>query len=97
MAKINITLGGQTKSVSFTTPQANIMEQLLRGRKATYINTHHISGGDFVWYEEDGNYWGASCVGYRAFNGAMQAIKKAFSLNRQQFNELYESYIVYNQ
>ena len=69
--KKEITINGIMKLVQFTKPQAAIIDKLQNGSKATYINTHRRDGGDFVWFEKDGNYWGAECVGYRAFNGAM--------------------------
>lgn len=92
--KIEIILNGESKQVNFTKPQANIMERLLKGEKTTMINTHYRSGGDFVWFDKDGNYFGAECVGWKAFNGAMYAIVKAFNLNNEQKKELYDKYFV---
>ena len=46
------------------------------------INTHYRSGGDFVWYDADGYSWSKEYVGYKAFWGAMYAVRKAFNLNR---------------
>lgn len=92
--KMEIVFEGVKKSVNFTAPQAEIMRRLLRGEKATYINTHWMSGGEFVWYDKDGNYWGKESVGYRAFNGAMYAIRKAFSLNLEAVDRLYSQFIV---
>lgn len=84
--KIDITLNGVTKKVNFTSPQARIMERLLSGEKVTMINTHWMSGGEFVWYNEDGYEWGKESVGYRAFNGAMYAIRNAFNLKDYSFD-----------
>lgn len=92
--KLKITFEGETKSVNFTKPQAEIMERLLRGDKATYINTHRMSGGEFVWYDKEGYEYGVNCVGIKAFNGAMWAICKAFNLNNEQTIRLYNQYIV---
>lgn len=92
--KLNITFNGETKAVNFTQPQAEIMMRLLRGDKVTYINTHRMSGGEFVWYDENGYECGANCVGVKAFNGAMWAICKAFNLNDEQTIRLYDQYIV---
>lgn len=96
MAKMNITFKGETKSVNFTEPQARIAERLLRGDRATWINLHHRDGGDFVWYDKDGYGWGATCVGWKAFNGAMLAIQRTFGLDYKQYNELVDSFIIYN-
>lgn len=92
--KIKIQFEGQSKEVEFTKPQAWIVNQLQNGKRATMINTHHRDGGDFVWYDKDGYGGGAIFVGYKAFNGAMRAIVKAFNLTREQENRLYDNYIV---
>lgn len=89
----DITLHGVTKSVNLTEPQARIVDRLLAGKRATWINTHHLDGGDFVWYDKDGYYWGAEFVGWKAFNGAMLAIQRTFGLDREQYNDLYVSFI----
>ena len=92
--KMEIVFEGVKKSVNFTDPQAAIMRRLLQGERATFINTHWMSGGEFVWYDKDGNYWGKESVGYKAFNGAMRTITKVFSLNREAENRLYSQFIV---
>ena len=92
---INITINGVTKQVQFTEPQARIMKRLLNGEMATTINAHRMDGGDVVWYRKDGDYsWGAECVGWRAFNGAMLAIRNAFALDTKGEHQLYGTYIV---
>ena len=53
-----------------------------------------MSGGEFVWYDKEGYEYGANCVGVKAFNGAMWAIRKAFNLNDAQVDVLYNQYIV---
>lgn len=88
--KMNITLNGEMREVNFTKPQSAIVERLLKGEKVTTINTHRRDGGDFVWYREDGYYWGRECVGYRAFWCAMYAIRDAFGLARH--DPFYEQY-----
>jgi hypothetical protein len=76
--KIDITFKGETKKVSFTDPQARIMQRLLNGEKVTFVNEHHRDGGDFVWYPIRG--FGYEHVGWRAFQGAMRAVEKAFGM-----------------
>ena len=82
MKKIQIKFRNEIKDIKFTDPQAKIVERLLRGDKVTMINTHYRSGGDFVWYDADGYSWSKEYVGYKAFWGAMYAVRKAFNLNR---------------
>lgn len=91
---MEITINNVTKNVRFTKPQQAIMERLIKGDRATFINTHWMSGGEFVWYCEDGDYSAKEFVGYKAFNGAMWAIRKAFNLTSEQENALYEEYII---
>ncbi len=76
MKKIDITWKGETKKVSFTDPQARIIERLLNGEKYVVVNRHRMSGGDFIWYDADG--YSFEYVGVRAWQGAMFAIRKAF-------------------
>lgn len=91
--KMTVVFEGTTKMVNFTEPQARIMERLNRGEHATMINTHHISGGDFVWKEQIEKFGCLEYVGYRAFNGAMNAITKAFKLDRDAESRLYDMFI----
>ena len=93
--KIRITLGNRSKEVNFTEPQARIMTRLLNGETTIWINTHRFSGGELVWYREDGDYSQAECVGIRAFNGMVRAIGKAFGLDRDATNELHFVYTIY--
>lgn len=92
--KKQFTFNGVTKSVNFTEPQERIMMRLLSGERTTYIHTNRASGGEFVWVREDGDYENAECVGYKAFNGAMSAIKKAFNLTKEEETSLYKKYII---
>lgn len=92
--KNQITFNGVTKLVNFTEPQERIMMRLLSGEKTTYIHTNRASGGEFVWFRKDGDYENAECVGYKAFNGAMRAIKKAFNLTQEQEISLYNKYVI---
>ena len=92
--KIQVIINGITKSVNFTEPQSRIMQRLMSGEKTTYIHTNRMSGGDFVWIREEGDYENAECVGYKAFNGAMRAIRKAFNLSDEDFSEIYRKYVV---
>ena len=88
MKIINVTFKGVSKDVKFTDPQARVMERLLRGEKVTMINTHWMSGGEFVWYQPDGNYsWGKEYVGWRAYQGAMRTVEKAFNLKGEDADE----------
>ncbi|MCF2559443.1 hypothetical protein I6E23_05675 [Prevotella brevis] len=91
--KITVEFEGITKSVNFTEPQARIMQRLNRGEHATMVNTHYMSGGDFVWKEQSEEYGCKEFVGYRAFSGAMTAIIRAFNLDRDAEKRLYNKYI----
>lgn len=84
---------GVSKSVNFTEPQAEIMKRLNRGERTTMINTHYVSGGEFVWKNRLEEFGCKEMVGYRAFNGAMFAIRKAFQLDRAAESRLYAKYI----
>lgn len=93
METIVISLFGKSAPVKFTKPQGRIVRRLLNGERVTYINQHWVSGGEFVWYHEDGDYtWGKESVGYRAYNGAMRAIINAFNMNREEQTKLYNNF-----
>lgn len=84
---------GKTAPVRFTKPQGRVVRRLLNGERVTYTNQHWRSGGEFVWYREGGDYsWGAESVGYRAFNGAMRAIIKAFNMDDEEQKKLYNHF-----
>lgn len=91
---MDIVFDGVKKKVEFTLPQAAIIKRLQGGEKTTIVNAHRMSGGEFVWYKQDGDYSDKEFVGCRAFNGAMFAIRKAFSLNSEAENRLYSQFIV---
>lgn len=80
--KIDITIEGKTRKVSFTKPQARIMERLLRGEKVEMVNTHRMNGGDFIWVSK----YDYEFVGYRAFWGAMKAIRDAFGFGDHEYS-----------
>lgn len=95
MKNIKITLFGKEREVPLTEPQEFIVRFLMKGMRATYINEHYMSGGEFVWWREDGDYKKNKCfVGVKAFNGAMNAISKAFNLSPKEKDELYEMFII---
>ena len=89
---MKITFKGVEKEVNFTEPQAKIMKRLLNGEKVILINKHHLDGGELVWYNKDGNYYGAERVYYKPFNGAMYALEKAFE--NTTISDFYSEYMI---
>ena len=81
MKNLQFTFNGVTKLVKFTEPQASIMEALERGEEIIF------QGETMVWKRTK------ETVGWRAFNGAMFAIRKAFNLNTEEEKVLYHQYI----
>lgn len=83
--KLSVTINGETRQVSFTKPQARIMERLLSGKKVKVV------GDRLTWYPIGG--FDYEYVGCRAFNGAMWAIVDAFGMTSNQEHELYRMYL----
>lgn len=63
-------------NIRFTDPQQAIVDKLLRGWKLTTVNTHHMSGGDYMWIEYPGAEPSYAGRVYKAFWNIEYAIKK---------------------
>tara|TARA_B110000503_G_scaffold143002_1_gene242052 strand:+ start:4752 stop:5033 length:282 start_codon:yes stop_codon:yes gene_type:complete len=62
--------------IKFTDPQQAIVDKLLRGWKLTTVNTHHMSGGDFMWVEYPGAEPSYAGRVYKAFFNIGYSIQK---------------------
>lgn len=63
-------------NIKFTDPQQAIVDKLLRGWKLTTVNTHHMSGGDYMWIEYPGAEPSYAGRVYKAFWNIEYAIRK---------------------
>ena len=64
-------------TVVLTDPQKTILKQYERGYKLKLINSHHMSGGSYVWEDEHGQESYAGKV-YRAFWNVIWKIEKIY-------------------
>jgi hypothetical protein len=65
-----------TKYVKFTKPQRAIVDRLLKGAKLTVVNSHRMSGGEFMWVDYPGAYPSYAGKVYKAFFNIFYQIKK---------------------
>lgn len=66
----------QENNIKFTKPQQAIVDKLLLGWKLTLVNTHHMSGGDYMWIKYPGAEPSYAGRVYKAFWNIEYAIKK---------------------
>lgn len=62
--------------LKFTPPQQKIVDKLLKGDRLTRINSHRLSGGEFMWKNVDCSYLEHAGKVYKAFFNIERSIEK---------------------
>jgi len=62
--------------VKFTKPQKYIVDKFLSGWKLTRVNTHHMSGGQYMWVSPYSSSLQHAGHVYKAFHNIYWTIKK---------------------
>ena len=65
-----------THKIKFTKPQQDIVNKFIDGWRLTKVNTHHMSGGQYMWISPYSSYLQHAGHVYKAFHNIYRTIKK---------------------
>lgn len=66
--------------IKFTKPQKYIVDKFLNGWKLTRVNTHHMSGGQYMWVSPYSSSLQEAGHIYKAFHNIRRTIKKQIGI-----------------
>lgn len=71
----------QTEGLKLTKAQQEIVNMLNDGFRVKEINTHHASGGQWVWFKNDRVHYNYSGKIYRAYCNVSRILKDHSGIN----------------